>query len=58
MTGKGRPPTGQRVDVRIPAELVAKLDKHAAEIHRTRADVIRLVILSYYGYTKQEEPQP
>lgn len=48
MTGKGRPPTGQRIDVRIPAELVERIDAEAAENATTRVEVIRLIISNHY----------
>jgi len=54
MTGKGRPPTGQRVDVRIPDELVARIDAEAKSYGITRAAQIRHIITIYY----EKESQP
>lgn len=42
--GPGRPPIGPMVNVRLPEELIAKLDKHAADYGISRAEVIRLLL--------------
>jgi metal-responsive CopG/Arc/MetJ family transcriptional regulator len=47
VTGPGRPSTGVRVDVRIPADILAELDREAAEIGWQRAELIRWIIAAY-----------
>lgn len=44
MTGPGRPTTGVRVDIRIPADLLDYIDTHAKTIDRSRADMIRRLL--------------
>jgi predicted transcriptional regulator len=39
--GRGRPSEGTRIDVRLPAELLADIDYIAAKTGSTRATVIR-----------------
>ena len=42
--GPGRPPTGERVEVRIPAEVLKQIDAIAEDWKTTRAHITRLVI--------------
>lgn len=44
MTGRGRPPVGDRIEVRLPADLLAWVDEIAAEREITRAAAIRDVL--------------
>lgn len=44
MTGPGRPSTGTKVQVRIPADLLAKIDKHAKWCGVSRAEMVRIVL--------------
>lgn len=39
--GRGRPPIGERVEVRLPADMLAAIDQHAANNGMTRAEAIR-----------------
>jgi hypothetical protein len=41
MTPRGRPTTGVKVQVRIPADLLATIDETAADLRCTRAELIR-----------------
>jgi hypothetical protein len=42
--GRGRPSEGERVEVRLPADLLAELDAAAAELGWTRAVMIRTAL--------------
>lgn len=53
MTGRGRPPTGQRVDVRIPNELIEQIDSDATANQITRAAQIRIIITNHYQPKEQ-----
>jgi hypothetical protein len=48
MTGRGRPTTGQRIDIRIPPELLAQIDTDANNADRTRAEQIRHILTNNY----------
>jgi hypothetical protein len=39
--GRGRPPVGERIEVRLPADVLAVFDGAAGEYGTTRAAVIR-----------------
>jgi metal-responsive CopG/Arc/MetJ family transcriptional regulator len=39
--GRGRPPIGRQIMVRIPAELLAEIDRRADEYGLTRAETMR-----------------
>lgn len=41
MTGRGRPPVGERVDVRLPADLLDYIDTCAKTIGVSRAAMVR-----------------
>lgn len=43
-SGRGRPTTGVRVDVRIPADLLAQVDTFAAVNGLTRAVALREIV--------------
>lgn len=45
--GPGRPSTGVRVDIRIPAEALEVIDRDAEERGITRAAMIRSIIGGY-----------
>lgn len=38
---QGRPPIGERVEVRLPADMLTAIDQHAASNSMTRAEAIR-----------------
>lgn len=42
--GRGRPAVGERVHVRLPEDLIARLDGMAAEADLPRAALIRLLL--------------
>lgn len=44
MTGPGRPTTGTPVQVRIPPEIIAKLDRTAEYFGITRAALLRRIL--------------
>lgn len=44
MTGKGRPPTGTAVHIRIPDELLAEVDRQAQGLAVSRAEMIRRLL--------------
>jgi hypothetical protein len=50
--GRGRPPTGVRVEANIPADVLAELDVEAAEHELTRAALIREVLEQYVRETR------
>lgn len=41
MTGRGRPPIGERVDVRLPADLLGYVDAWRADLGISRAAMLR-----------------
>ena len=43
MTGPGRPSTGERVETRYPADVLADLDALAARDGITRAELLRRI---------------
>lgn len=45
---RGRPPEGERVEFRLPAELLARVDQAAAEQGATRAHVVRQILADRY----------
>jgi len=47
VTGRGRPSTGVKVQVRIPEHLVDALDDLAAEAGRPRASLVRDAVRDY-----------
>jgi metal-responsive CopG/Arc/MetJ family transcriptional regulator len=47
VSGPGRPTTGTRIDVRVPAPVLAELDRHAARYQLTRAELIRIALERY-----------
>ncbi len=42
--GRGRPTTGVKIQVRIPADVLAELDRYASETGTTRAGAIRRAV--------------
>ena len=46
-TGRGRPAIGRPIAVRLPADVVAVLDAHAADRGETRAAVIREAVMAW-----------
>ena len=48
--GRGRPPVGPRIDIRLSAAVLAVLDAEAAELDVTRAELVRSIIDARYTY--------
>lgn len=46
---RGRPSEGERVEVRIPANLLAHLDREAKKVGVSRAEQIRRILSFRYG---------
>jgi metal-responsive CopG/Arc/MetJ family transcriptional regulator len=44
VTGRGRPSTGVKVQVRIPADLLARVDSLADDYGVPRADMLRRMV--------------
>lgn len=44
----GRPPEGVRVDIRIPANLLKRIDRDAVRANVKRAEQIRQIIANHY----------
>jgi len=44
VTGRGRPSTGVKVQVRIPVDLLARLDARAAAADVSRAELVRDIL--------------
>jgi metal-responsive CopG/Arc/MetJ family transcriptional regulator len=55
VTGRGRPSTGVKVQVRIPADLLAEFDAVADEADMTRAEVVRYVLDGWMGRYRNHE---
>jgi hypothetical protein len=49
VTGRGRPAIGERVEVRIPPDLLARLDAEAARQGITRAELVRDIVKEKVG---------
>jgi metal-responsive CopG/Arc/MetJ family transcriptional regulator len=49
VTGKGRPRIGATVQVRLPDELLADIDRDANTGGRKRAEQIRLILTTHYS---------
>jgi predicted DNA binding CopG/RHH family protein len=45
--GRGRPPTGVRVEANIPADILGAIDQEAADLGLPRAAMIREVLEQY-----------
>lgn len=45
---RGRPPQGDRVDIRIPAALLKRIDRDAKKADVSRAEQIRRIITAHY----------
>lgn len=50
--GRGRPPQGTRVDVRIPSDMLARLDEEAENAGVRRAEMVRRILAGRYGVAK------
>ena len=44
MTGRGRPPVGPRVNIRIPVEVIAALDAEAERLGVNRSELVRRIL--------------
>lgn len=49
MTTRGRPPVGPVITVRIPADVLARLDAEAARQGVTRAELVRNIVKEKVG---------
>lgn len=49
MTGRGRPSVGPVITVRIPPDLLARLDAEAARQGITRAELVRDIVKEKLG---------
>jgi|GEM_PF-6625011 metal-responsive CopG/Arc/MetJ family transcriptional regulator len=47
--GRGRPPIGRQIMVRIPDDLLAEIDRRAAEYGLTRAETMRRALAELLG---------
>lgn len=47
--GRGRPPEGERVEVRIPAKLLARIDSEAKRADVSRAEQVRRIVANHYS---------
>ena len=45
--GPGRPSTGIEIKARVPADVIAKVDKAAADFAVSRAEMIRWILASW-----------
>jgi hypothetical protein len=54
MTGPGRPSTGTRIDVRVPADVLAELDGMAERWELTRAEVVRIALERYVNERERD----
>jgi hypothetical protein len=48
MTGRGRPRTGTKVEVRLPPEVLAAVDAEAVELGWKRAELLRWIVAERY----------
>jgi antitoxin component of RelBE/YafQ-DinJ toxin-antitoxin module len=44
VSGRGRPPIGARVEVRLDESVRLELDEYAARIGATRAELVRMIL--------------
>jgi hypothetical protein len=54
--GPGRPATGERVEVRLPPEVLAAVDAEAAELGWKRAELLRWIVAERYESLKLLHP--
>lgn len=47
--GRGRPPEGERIEVRLPADLLKRVQRDADRADVTRAEQIRRIITQHYA---------
>ena len=47
--GRGRPAIGDRIELRLPADVLSALDVEAAELGWKRAELIRWIVADRYG---------
>ena len=45
--GPGRPSTGTEIKARVPEDVIAKIDKAAADLSITRAEMVRWILASW-----------
>jgi hypothetical protein len=58
VTTRGRPTTGVKVQVRIPANLLAEIDAEAVFSDTTRAETIRYALNEWMVEHVRSSPQP
>jgi hypothetical protein len=49
MTGRGRPPIGPDVHIRLPADLKAGLEEYARQNDMPLAELCRLILTDWYN---------
>jgi hypothetical protein len=49
MTGRGRPTTGTKIEVRIPADMLAELDAEGSALGIGRAEYVRRVLATRHN---------
>jgi hypothetical protein len=47
--GRGRPAIGDRIELRLPADVLAALDAEAVELGMKRAELIRWIVTDRYA---------
>ena len=47
--GRGRPAIGDRIELRLPADVLAAVDAEAAELGWKRAELVRWIVTERYG---------
>jgi hypothetical protein len=56
VTGRGRPTTGTKIQVRLPPDVLAALDAEAAELGWKRAELMRWIVAERYESLKLLHP--
>lgn len=54
MPPRGRPPVGDRIEVRLPADVLHDLDTDATELRVSRAEVVRRIIRRFYNPNQKD----
>ena len=50
--GRGRPPIGERVELRLPPDVLAAVDAEAVELGWKRAELLRAIVCDHYGMSE------
>jgi metal-responsive CopG/Arc/MetJ family transcriptional regulator len=48
--GRGRPPVGPAIEVRLPADVLERLDEIAAEYGVKRAELVRSIVMDWMRF--------